>query len=118
MGLLTVVAFKQSVAQDLPKVTYLTPIDRYLIFVFLVVSAVVVANAVVGSIEDSEEQQERDEQFWACLLILWILGNLFFCFHSFWRLCIRSDKMNRWVAGRLRENTDRTATTRWERNAH
>ena len=71
--LLTVVAFKNFVSSILPKVSYLTLLDKYVLFNVAFIFFVAVENAVVGKVKSNKDKEKYDLAFQHASIILYIL---------------------------------------------
>ncbi|XP_066913672.1 glutamate-gated chloride channel alpha-like [Clytia hemisphaerica] len=71
--LLTVVAFKNFVSSILPKVSYLTLMDKYVLFNVAFIFLVSVQNAVVGKVSEPSEKEYYDEVFLFLSTCIYIL---------------------------------------------
>ena len=71
--LLTVVAFKNFVSSILPKVSYLTLMDKYVLFNVAFIFLVSVQNAVVGKVSGPSEKEYYDEVFLFLSICIYIL---------------------------------------------
>lgn len=79
--LLTVVAFKNFVSSILPKVSYLTLLDKYVLFNVAFIFLVAIENAVVGKVGE-DEQDKYDSAFLLVSIVVYVLYQTVFIIAS------------------------------------
>ena len=77
--LLTAVAFKLVIADSLPKVAYVTKLDAYISFGFVLLSILMVENAVIATVQNESLRDSFDRAFYAALASVWALMHLIMC---------------------------------------
>ena len=77
--LLTAVAFKLVIADSLPKVAYVTKLDAYISFGFVLLSILMIENAVIATVQNESLRDSFDRAFYSALASVWALMHLIMC---------------------------------------
>jgi len=86
--LLTAVALKFVVASSLPKVSYLTVLDKYIVVSFLYLALVILQNTIVSQLNKYNSNATMFDQISiGVLMSIWMLTQIVFFFISLW--CLR-----------------------------
>jgi len=105
--LLTAVAYKSMVMADLPRISYLTEIDKYVVACFLALSLVVVENSLC----EHEPIASVDRQLGLAWFAAFVLYSMFYALRSLWRVyqrahdCLRHRELALSTVGKVAEHT-------------
>jgi hypothetical protein len=77
--LLTAVAFKLVIADSLPKVAYVTKLDAYISFGFVLLLVLMVENAAVATVQNESLRESFDSAFYTALISVWSIVHLIMC---------------------------------------
>ena len=77
-AMLTSVAFKTYVADQLPDLSYLTFLDKYLLSGILLLVVMVIETVFIHSLFEGDQKkiEELDQQFCLALIVLFVVGNI------------------------------------------
>ena len=95
--MLTSVAFKTYVADQLPDISYLTFLDKYLFLGIVILVVIVVETLLMSAMEflSGEQKQKLDQQLGGGLMVLFLGGNLVAFKHRLNRCCVCGQGENR-----------------------
>ena len=95
--MLTSVAFKTYVADQLPDISYLTFLDKYLFLGIVILVVIVVETLLMNAMEflNDEQKQKLDQQLGGGLMVLFLGGNLVAFKHRLNRCCVCGQGENR-----------------------
>ena len=77
--LLTAVAFKLVIADSLPKVAYVTKLDAYISFGFVLLLVLMVENAAVATVQNESLRESFDGAFYTVLISVWSFVHMIMC---------------------------------------
>lgn len=104
--LLTAVAYKSMVMADLPRISYLTEIDKYVVACFLAQSLVVVENSLC----EHEPIASVDRQLGLAWFAAFVLYSMFYALRSLWQVyqrahdCLRHRELALPTVGKVAEH--------------
>jgi hypothetical protein len=81
--LLTAIAYKFVISETLPKINFVTALDKYLLFNFGFLYCILVENALMALISDTELRELIDSRALVLLVFVWVCTHLYVAFQSY-----------------------------------